>query len=171
VYWFGRPPIWRWLVAAILVVGAVALELRPSPVVLHPFAASDIAPGEQVTDVEWRPVPPGLLPATDVAGYAAAAIPSGDPLLPGSLAPQPPPPPGWWLVGMEISFAAPPGTAVRVVISAAGSEPLTVDGVLVSSQSGDGFGPATGLVAVPGEDAGIVAAAVQDRAALVLLSP
>lgn len=171
MHWFGKPPLWRGLVVVALVAAALVTQYHPASTVMHPFATADIPPGGRVTDFEWRPVPEGLLPPTSVAGVAATAIAAGDPLLPGSLIPQPPPPPGWWSVGMELSYPAAPGTAARVVLADGDIAPIMIEGVVISSTAGDGFTPATGLIAVPEEHAGAVAAAVQRRTAVVLVAP
>ena len=171
MHWFQRPPYLRWAAGALIVLAALYLELRPSTMVDHPFAATDIAAGDAVggDSVGWRRIPAGILAVPDLGGgVAARAVAAGSPLLPGDLASGPLIPAGWWSVPMAIPHA-PPGTPVRLVLTASGT---TVDGVVVATPDDDGFGlEPQGLVAVPGEAAGLVAVATANRDVIVLVAP
>ncbi len=74
VYWLPRPPYLRWAAAALLVLGALAWDLRSPAVELRPFASRPVRAGEALdaSAVAWREVPAGLLalPQVDPGGAA-----------------------------------------------------------------------------------------------------
>lgn len=89
---------------------------------------------------------------------AAADLAAGDPLTAPVLAAPVTIPPGWWAVPVDIGSRAGPGSSVLLVIV---DPPLTVPGIVVSTQRGDRFAMdySPAVVAVPGEAAPLVAAA------------
>ncbi len=172
MYWFRRPPYLRWAVAAVIAAAAVVTELRGTPTVPHPFATAAIPAGAELTGaaVEFRQVPPGLLPEVDPAGARAARpVAAGDPLVPADLGTGPATPDGWWAVPVDLPDAAVAGQDVAVVLVDTGS---TAPGFVVAATGDDGFGARTpGLVAVPEADAPAVAQAAARDALVVILAP
>jgi hypothetical protein len=167
VFWLSRPPYLRWLLAATVLVGGLAVELRPAATVPHPFAVHQIVTGQAVdeSDVVWHDVPRGLLAPVVLPHVATRAIHPGEPLLAGSATAgdRGDIPAGWWALEMDVPAGARPGMAVRLVT---GSD--TADGIVTDVRDGD-FGQRTGLVALPGDVADRVAPAVLDRTVVVLL--
>ena len=152
MYWLQRPPYLRW---------AAAWDMSGDPTSLHPYLATDVAAGDAIgeTDVEWREVPMGMLPAPDLTRPVAAAdLQAGDPLLDAVLRGPVAVPDGWWAVPVAVGANAGPGDEVLLVVT---DPPTTISGVVVTAQKGDpyslDFRPAS--VAVPAEAAALVAAA------------
>ncbi len=175
MYWFRRPPYLRWALAALIVAFATIAELRGEATVAHPFVAARVDAGRPVeaSALEWRRVPPGLLPAADPdGGVATRSLHPGEPLLPSSLGAAAAAPAGWWSVPLEVPRGAPPGAEVMVVVVTVDGVPeAPVPGLVMSAGGADPFGaPVPGLVAVPGERAGAVAAAAVSGQAVVLLA-
>ncbi|MDH3606265.1 MAG: hypothetical protein OER12_04650 [Acidimicrobiia bacterium] len=169
MFWFGRPPLLRWMGAALLVVAAAVVEFWPSATVTHPFTASDTAAGDRL-DVEWRAVPAGLLVQPPLTGMVAShAMKRGEPITPSDVEAPIAVPAGWWALAVELPIPVAPGSETRLVLG----EGPTVAGLVVAISEPDPFdisGP-TALMAVPGEDAGRVAAAVAARELVVLVAP
>lgn len=173
MYWLPRPPYLRWAAAALLLLGALAWDLRPVPVETRPFAGRALTVGEAIasTDVEWREVPAGLLGPADPTGKTAAVdIPAGEPLTPSVLGEAVSVPPGWWQVPVDVGVAAAPGREVMLVV---GDPPVTIRGLVISGQQGDPYSldyrPA--LVAVPAGAAAQVAAAARDGSLVAAVAP
>ena len=165
MYWLQRPPYLRRAAAVLIVVAALAWDLRSEPVESRPFSVRAIGKGEEVADaVEWREVPAGLWPLPDLTGSVAAIpIGPGEPIFVSALTDAVRPPEGWWSVPIAIGAHAEIGDTVMLVIT---DPPITVPGLVLSPQHGDpyslDFEPA--VIAVPGESAALVAiAARQDR--------
>jgi len=168
VYWLQRPPVARYIAAALVLLLAAWIELRPTPTVLRPFTAIDVASGVTLDDsvIEWRTVPPGALPAIEPTGVAAVPIPAGTPLTGAVMADSiPGAPEGWWTMELEISPDATPGTELQlVVIPGPAEDPVSPIRAIVVRPGGPGqtFGSERpGLVAVPPDraaDAAIAAA-------------
>lgn len=120
MYWFRRPPYLRWGAGALLIAWALVGEFRAAPTVSYPFAAAPLPAGGAITDevVDWRPVPAGLLPVTDLADRVTArAVGAGDPLVPSLLvARQSAVPDGWWALPMGLPGRALPGDRVQLVL-------------------------------------------------------
>jgi hypothetical protein len=161
VYWLQRPPYLRRAAAVLLVIGALAWDLRPDPAEMRPFAAHDLTRGEAVGSAEivWRRVPAGILPEADLNGAVAAVdVVAGTPLLPGVLRAAPAAPEGWWGLPLSIGPHAAAGDTVMLLAT---DPPLAVPGLVLSGARGDAYSldhrPA--VVAVPGEQAALVAAA------------
>jgi hypothetical protein len=173
VYWLHRPPYLRWAAAAVLLLGAVAWDLRGSPRQIHPFVTTAIAAGSPVPPeaIEWREIPSGLLgePALDGTVAAVDLIP-GDPLTDSVVTRGVAIPEGWWAVPVAIGRHAQPGDDVMLVTI---DPTLTVGGVVVESESGDvyslDFQPA--VVAVPEEYAPLIAAASAERRVVAVVKP
>jgi hypothetical protein len=171
MFWFGRPSYWRWAGAALLIFGAMVIELWPSRQVPYPFAAQAVEAGDPIV-VEWRTMPAGLYLPPDVAGGVAAhPVAAGDPIRESDLAPPITPPRDWWALSLEVPLRLAPGTPTRLVIAGSTGEP--VPGVVVTSSDPDRFsasGP-TALIAVPEAEAAAVAAAAAARQVVVLIAP
>lgn len=167
VFWFGRAPIWRWLAASLLVIGAVAIELRPVDRAWHPFAAETVEVGAP-PEVEWREVPAGLLASPELAGAVAThAIAAGEPITPSDVTTASSIPGGWWQLAVEVSFPMSPGASAQIVLTELGtSVPALVVRMGVSSPL-RATGPIA-IVAVPSEEAAAVAQAVARRSFVVL---
>lgn len=147
---------------------AAWIELRPAPMVDHPFAATDLPPGSVLdgSALEWRPVPAGALPPVTPHGVTSVAIPAGTPLVAALIrAERPPIPEGWWTMQLEFSPDLVPGMALQlVVIPGPGDDPQPpIPAVVVASPAAESFSRTTpGLVAVPPEaaaDAAVAASA------------
>ncbi|HSJ28916.1 MAG TPA: hypothetical protein VLB67_11945 [Acidimicrobiia bacterium] len=167
MFWLSRPPYLRWLLAATVVVGGIAVELLPSGTVRHPFTLEYVAIGQTVDepDVVWREVPRGLLAPVALPHVVTRALHPGEPLLASVTtgAGGEDIPAGWWALEMDVPLGARPGMAVRLVTGAG-----TADGIVAEVRAGD-FGERSGLVALPGDQADRVAPSVLDRNVVVLL--
>jgi len=173
VYWLPRPPYLRWAGAALLLLSALAWDLRGPALEVRPFAARAVAVGEPIDDaaVEWREVPAGLLPSPDLTGAVAAVdLAAGDPLLPALLGTRVAIPDGWWEIPVAVGTHAAAGDAVMLVIT---DPPATVQGLVVSPQQGDAYSldyrPA--VVAVPAEAAALVASAAAQGSLVAAVAP
>lgn len=180
VYWFTRPPYWRYGAALLLVAFGLYAEFRPQRSVPHPFAVVDIDAGAILDDsqFEMRQITGDHLEPVTVAGWASHPIAAGDPLLPSAIDPEPARiPDGWWALQVSLPPAAEPGSAVRLVVRPTDpNQPATtVPGIVIAASAGAvdplGLDAPTGLVAVPERDAARAATAVADRRITVLVSP
>lgn len=171
MFWLTRPPYLRWAAAVLLVLLALAWDLRGRGGVAYPFAATAIEAGAVIgeDDVEWRTAPRGLLAAPDLsAPVAARSIAAGEPILPSSLDDDAGVPEGWWAVPVALPPAATRGAAVRLI----GPDGVESDGIVVGVGSTEllSFSD-VGLVAVPPERAAAVAAAAVEGTLIVLIAP
>ncbi len=167
--WLSRPPYLRWVGAGVVVVLALYGRLAPTATELRPFADRAIAVGEQVTasDVEFRPVPVGLLPDVRLPLVADRPVEAGEPVLPARTAITPPE--NWWVMELGVPSGAVPGAAARLV--AAGPVTAVVPGMVVGlTGTADAFsGGLRALVAVPAEAIETVASAAAEQRLTVLL--
>jgi SAF domain-containing protein len=172
VYWLARPSYWRWAAATLIIATSLYLELRPTPTVEHPFAATDIAAGTDVTTahIEWRSVPIGVLSSTTLEGYLLVDLNAGEPFLPSLLGSAPTIPNGWWGLSVPVPTGSVAGSEVRLVVDVRGS-PRVVPGVLIRTFEETTIEGTTALVAIPEDEAGAVAAALADGALSVLVGP
>jgi hypothetical protein len=147
---------------------ALWLEIRPSNSVLHPFAEHPIRAGATITqsDVEFRSVPGGLLPAVSLPHVTDHPVEAGEPVLPPSS--QPTIPEKWWAVELPSPSAVSPGSQVRVVITGFDQPTLSTIGIVV--QPGDEFGEPTALVAVEELWADLVASAAKEGRVTLMVS-
>lgn len=162
MYWFSHPPYLRWAGAALIILLAAWIDLRPADTVAYPFAAEDIAAGATVdaASIEWTQIPAGLLPAApELGGTSRYGIPAGEPVLPSSVAADRPSiPQGWWALATELPASVVPGQPVQLVIS--GISPRSVPGIVIEPPPPVdplGYEDSIGLVAVPAELAAAVA--------------
>ncbi len=172
MYWFRRPPYLRWAAAALLVIAAAWLDLRPDTTVLRPFATVDLAAGTALDDtmMEWRSVPAGLLPPVDdPRGLVLRPVSAGEPLLPSTLSSERvPTPEGWWTMEVHLPQGALPGQSVWLILLplSPGEDPLRVEGLVIVPPPVDqdplAIEPEPGLVAVSGDLATVTAAAIAD---------
>ena len=167
MFWLSRPPYLRWTLACLVLVGGIALELRPQATAPHPFAVETISIGEQIDEsrVRWRDVPTGLFLPVDLPVTATRRIETGEPVLAaasdkpeGSAIPN-----GWWALELDVPNGTRAGMTVRIVTHSG-----TADGIIIEVSSGD-FGERTGLVAIPDDRASVVATAMLDSTVAVLI--
>jgi hypothetical protein len=178
VYWFRRPPYFRWVAAALLIITAAWMDLRPQPTSLQPFAAADLDPGVILEDamIEWRSAPIGLLPPLqDPQGVILRRVAAGEPLVPSVLSTQRiPTPEGWWTMEVQLPAGAVPGQELQLILLPAGPDdnPRPVPGLVIApAPEGDPLAieEPPGLVAVPAESATIAATAVAEGRVAVIL--
>jgi hypothetical protein len=179
VYWFRRPPYLRWAAAAILIVSAAWMDLRPEPVVSQPFAAVDLITGTQLdqTMIEWRSIPAGLLPPLpNPEGIVLHEVAAGEPLVPSLVsAERIPVPDGWWTMEVQLPPGSFPGQQMQlIVLPDHTSDPArSLPGLVIVpapvEQDPLAVEPAPGLVAVPNEYAPTAAAAIAGGKVTVIL--
>lgn len=161
--WLARPPYLRWLAAAMVLLFSLVGDLRGMLAVEHPFAAGPLPAGTSVErdDVVMARVPAGLLPPVTLPLRLARPVAAGEPLTPSLATPAgSPAPAGWVSISLEVPGPVTAGDGVLLIGTATDGGPdLTVDGLVVSLQPGDGFSPAAALVAIPREAAAGVARA------------
>ena len=170
MFWLERPPWVKWLAVGAFSLFALWMEIRPEPLVEHPFATVDIGVGEPIGshNTELVPIPDGLLEPPSPGSHALGPIPSGSPILAGltgekdSVMPS-----GWWIVAMDVPERAAVGDRVKIVLLDGGE---LIDGVVSSSGFSDGLDFAKGGVAVAPESAQRVASAAVDGRVSVLLT-
>ena len=185
MYWFSRPPYLRYALAAVVLMTAIWLDLRPAGTVQVPFAGSDIAIGDQpsTADIEWADVPEGVVPRPVTPNELATTtrfgrnIDAGDPILASDLVEQNNGVPAdWWILAMDLPLDTRPGQNVQlVVLPAQGLDPpAPIPAVIVRPGRSDsglfGSSAGAGQVAVPPEHAATAAAAVADNRVSVLLA-
>lgn len=171
MFWLTRPPYLRWAAAALLLVAALAWDLRGRSGSPYPFAAEAIAAGAAIgeEDVEWRTTPRGLLTMPDLtAPVAARPIAAGEPILPSAVDADQGIPQGWWAVPVALPMAAAVGAQVRLITDSG----VQSEGIVVAVGSSDLLSIAeAGLVAVPPDHAASVAMAAMDGTLIVLVAP
>jgi Flp pilus assembly protein CpaB len=172
VFWLTRPPYLRWAAAALLLIAALAWDLRGRSGVPYPFAAQPIAAGTVIgeADVEWCTMPGGALTMPDLsAPIAARAIPAGEPILPSAVDPDAGIPAGWWAVSVALPAAAAVGSGVRLIAT---DTRVESEGIVVAAGSADLLSISdAGLVAVPPERATAIATAAAAGTLIVLIEP
>jgi hypothetical protein len=172
VLWLQTPPWGRWIAAALIAIGALWVELRPEPLVLHPFASVDIAVGEEIGawNSQTREVLAGLFDDVTAEGIAEVAIPEGDPILASQLAGDAAAiPSGWWRFDVTLPQGADRGDEARVILVDSGE---SIAAVVASGASDDPLGTGMGSVAVePARAAEVAAAASDGRVAIMVLTP
>ncbi|MCI0678200.1 MAG: SAF domain-containing protein [Actinobacteria bacterium] len=166
--WLQTPPWGRRLAAMAIVVVAIWIELGPRPVVEHPFATTHIPRGTAVSseNTEIRSVPQGLLTPVALGSVARRDIAEGDPVLTTDLG-EHSLPEDWWTVSIELPVAARAGDTVRIVML---DTRQVFEGIVVSSGDSDTLNAGLGAVALPGDDAALVAPASQEGRVAVLVS-
>ena len=172
MYWFTRPPYLRWALAALIVLAAFAIELRPNPTEQYPFVAEPLSAGVRLTPehIEWRTVPAGLFDMPLLEGAMTDhALNAGEAIQASSLTKESLAPEGWWAVPIQLPVDAPQGTVLRIVVL---DPPLIVEGLVVRPQVRDTFATSEpALVAVAPQAAEIVAAASARNELIVLMQP
>ena len=154
-----------------MVLAALMWDLSERSTEPYPFAVMDIDRGALLEDhmVEWRDVPVGTMDQPELEGaIALTGIRSGEPLI-ASLAGAPSPiPEGWWVVPMRLPLHVGTGEEVRLVLG----DGEAIAAVVASSATVDEFGAdAIGAVAVPAEQAHLVALSSAADAVIVLTHP
>lgn len=172
MFWLTHPPYLRWAAAALLLIAALAWDLRGRSGVPYPFAAQPIAAGAVIeeADVEWRTMPGGVLAMPDLsAPIAARAIPAGEPILPSAVDADAGIPAGWWAVPVALPAAAVVGSRVRLI---AADTMVDSEGIVVAAGSTDLLSTSdAALVAVPPERATAIATAAAAGTLIVLIAP
>lgn len=173
MYWLQRPPYWRRAGAVALILGAIAWDLQAAETEPYPVAAHDLPAGVALDadDVVWVDIPAGTFAAPDLSsGVTTRPIASGEPLGSAGITSQPRPPDDWWTVPLDIGTTAVPGDQVLLVVA---DPPYTALGLVVAGQVGDRYAlsyrPAS--VAVPPDDAALVAAAASDGLLVTAVRP
>ena len=170
MFWLQRPPLLRWVAAALLLIGSAVLDLARDATEPFPFVTTAVAKGDTVGPgaLDWRDVPMGLLgEAATPAGVATRDLVPGEPLVAGAVTDAVAVPGGWWAVPVELPEGARVGARVRLVAL----EPvLDVEGVVARAPQSGAFAVATpGLVAVAPDAAGAVAQAAIGGRLVVLI--
>jgi hypothetical protein len=176
VYWFTRPPYFRRIGAALLVVIAAWIDLRPTDTVLYPFAATDLVAGSTINAaaIEWRDVPRGVLPPTPATeGTARVTVNRGEPITPSIVSEHRPSiPEGWWALSTIVPDTVVAGQEIQLVVT--GATPRAFPGIVIEPPPPAdplSYQDPIGLVAVPADSAVVVAAAAADGAISVLVGP
>lgn len=158
--WLERPPVLRWIGAALLVLVAAWSELAPPPTTPAVFLTTDVAVGTPLDDshVTRRQVPRGAVETVEPVGVAAADLRAGDPLV-ASMVAEASIPAGWVLIEAPVPAHAAPGSEATGVIVGDGAAPVEFPALVVAAGAGDPFGGSTGTLAVPAEWIGPAAAA------------
>jgi len=169
MFWLSRPPYWRWLAAAAVVLGAAVVDLAGPPSEKYPFTAASVGTGQSVV-IEWKDVPRGVLPAYgEISGVAGQPLAAGTPLVDGLLESVAAVPKDWWAVSVELPTAAVAGRDVMITTRA---PDLEVVGIVVTPSNAGGFGSvAPGLVALPPDQAPAIANALAEHRATILVRP
>ena len=168
--WLQTPPWGRWIAAAVIVLGALWVELRPDPSVDHPFATEEIVAGAEIGDrnTTLQRVPAGMLEPVIVEGVALTDIAPGEPILASSVGERAEKvPEGWWAIEIALPAGAAPGDKAEMVLLDSGS---TVPAVVVTGATDDPLGSGLGSVAVAGEHAAEVAAGVVNGRVAVMIA-
>lgn len=153
----------------MIVLVALWVELRPDPLVDHPFATVAIEPGDPIGDwnVETRKVPAGLLSPVQSEGVAIRSIEEGDPLVASSVGENESlVPSGWWMIEIDLASGAARGDRAQVVLL--DSETIA-SAVVVTAASDDPLNSGRGTVAVEAEYAAEVAAAAAEGRIAVMI--
>lgn len=162
MYWFARPPYLRWIGAALILLAAAWIDLRPRSTILYPFTSSAIPAGAVLgeADVIRRPVPKGLLPdPPSLPATVRYAIGAGEPLLGSATDPERPSiPDGWWSIQLPVPRSVIAGQRVRLVIGAGapGKPARAVSGIVVEPPPPEdplAYEDPIALVAIPETDA------------------
>ena len=167
--WLQSIPWAKWLSVGVLVAFALWLEVRPAPVVDHPFASVEIAVGELIGphNTQAKSVPVGLFEPPPDGSYATSPVPAGAPILVEQTGDERfVVPAGWWIVSVDIPVGSQVGDRVRLVMLDSGQ---AVDGIISSIGSSDGFSTSSGGIAVePGMATEVAAEAANGRVAVLV---
>lgn len=139
----------RWFAAGAIVLAALSWDLSKRQTQPHPFAATSITRGDQLTDavIEWREIPVGTFTIPDLTGTSASVdIAGGDPITESIISRVAPLPEGWWSIPIDLPVGTPPGAVVRVVMP----DGQGVAGIVTQSAVSDSFGTVgPGVVGFP----------------------
>lgn len=150
--WLERPPVLRWLAAAVLVSIALWSELSPPPTTVISVLVEDVPVGTQLQahHVEKRRVPAGAVETVEPEGFAATDLAAGDPLV-SSMITDVSVPEGWIVVEAPIPGGAGPGSAATGVILELDKPPLEFPAMVVTGAESDPLDDRSGTLAVPPE--------------------
>lgn len=168
--WLQKPPWIRWTLALIIAAVSVWVEFFGDASVDHPFAISEISPGEPITEenVEMRSIPAGVLEPVEAYGVANRAFAPGDPITGSGISDRAGgSPEGWWALELAVPPGAQVGDAVQLVLVDSG---LVVPGRVEALNDSDPLSSGMGSVAVPPEDAAAAATAVSAGRVVVLVA-
>ncbi|MGI8518586.1 MAG: hypothetical protein ACR2ME_09650 [Acidimicrobiia bacterium] len=164
MYWLSKPPYLRRAAAVLILLAAMAWEIRPVSQERRPFLAAAVSAGDGVTtdQIDWRDVPVGVLPElAEPGGTFVADFSAGTPLVASMLAAEPAMPDGWWGIEVPVPAGTSAGTDVRLVVDVR-QEPRVIAGLVIRIVGEDSFDGLTALVAVPESEVGAAAAALAD---------
>ncbi len=168
--WLDRPPWLKLIAVGAFSLVALWMEVKPEPVVDHPFATIDIEVGELLGshNTELRPVPEDLFAPPEDGAHALMPLPAGTPVLAahtGHLSAVLPA--GWLIVSMDVPPGALVGDRVHIVLL---DEGKLIDGVVSSAGFSDGLAVSAGGIAVAPDLAPRVALAASAGRVSVLLA-
>lgn len=173
MYWFHRPPYFRFSAALLLLVIALWGEFRPPTTEDFPVAISDISSGTLLTEemFELRALPSGTVPLVPIQGVNRTDLHAGDLLRPSDISTNAVEiPPDWWTIAMPLDQDVHPGDQVRLILRV---DDGVVDGIVVATGTDEadnfGFSESVAIVAVPPDQAASVAQAVADRQIVALV--
>lgn len=172
MFLLARPPVMRWVAAAALVVAAMWADLRPPTVTEHPFLLVDVGAGQTIEEsmVELRTILVGTFDPVELPIIAPRPMTIGDPVVATGSQPLPPAvPEGWLMVEVSVPAGTTVGADVVVVVSDTDSSPLLVSGLVVETGIVGDFGDAVAACAFPPREAALVAVAISEQRASVLV--
>lgn len=167
----SRPPYLRRFAAVMVVLGAVALEFRPTATERLPLAAVDLPAGATVTedDVRWVDVSGSMGEPVDLPIELTRKVPAGSPISVADVDPASIDVPADWLrIELEVPVATQNGATVVAVLSQSRFD-RPANGVVTQAPTSIGFDAVTAMVAFPPSDAVAVAHALADGSVTVLL--
>lgn len=158
--WLARPPLLRWLAAAVLVLIAAWTELAPPPASEQFFLTEDVPAGTPLEPhhVERRTVANGVIDTVEPSGVAATDLRAGDPLL-ASMSTDTIVPEGWVIIEAAVPAHASPGAGATAIILGRESAPVQFPAVVVRQGGSDPFEGGQGVIAVPPDWTGPAAGA------------
>ena len=173
MYWFHRPPYFRFSAALLLLAVALWGEFRPPTTEYFPVAISEISSGTLLTEemFELRALPSGTIPHVPIEGMNRIDLHAGDLLRPSDISTNGVKlPPDWWTIAIPLEQDVHPGDQVRLILRV---DDGVVDGIVVATGRDEadsfGFSESAAIVAVPPDQAASVAQAVADRQIVALV--
>lgn len=155
MFHLSRPAYLRQFLAVLVVVTAIAVELRAPTTEPLAVAATDTAAGEALTeaDVRWVEVPVGLFPVAELPATLARSVPAGAPVTAYDVvATTTRFPADWLLIELEVPESTSNGApVVAVVVTETGTAALA--GVVAREPVPSDFGTFSTMVAFAPDDA------------------
>lgn len=150
--WLERPPLLRWLAAALFLAVTAWMEFAPGPEVSMVVLAQDVPAGTRLAEEHVDRVGVRASPFETVApaGVAAVDLQAGDPLV-ASMITDVSVPRGWAAIEAPVPARASAGSWATVVTIDDSGATDEFTGLVVEGASSDPFGATVGLVAIPPE--------------------